>query len=298
MSKWWFVQVRKWALMSAMLIGALHFAEQTFAENARSDQSGPGFGGQWEDETEEEACRMQNDDGEWVSCNEMLQASQLAVGTVEKAAAKVDPMPSLPKAGPAQTEGTKPRANKASPFDVIASSAQAERPTPLAQARDAYAALIQEEESLRRKGATSTELRTFRRGLRLEQLVMLHLEELAYRRMQRCIAEHRLPPITTVKTHRMTSAGPIPLTGEELAAFGPQIEPYPCERVRVVDEDLVSSLRRYYVVSRSLHEDDFGWNQRDQRAALTKEKKVLVKKLQPDDPLLSHRPAPDWRLAR
>lgn len=294
--------IRRWGVLlqgppcTWLMLCSLAFCSSPLrAEPWQATQSEAGFGGQGTktEDPPDATCRLQNQSGVWVSCDEMLQtnASDEAVSArepVNKASAASTPPPTV-------TELTAREKTKPSPFDVLKRDGQDEKEPPLVRVRNAWATSLQTEKTLRREGASAAELKAHRRNLRLDELVLLHLEELAYRRMQRCISQHRLPPIPKVITHRMTAAGPIPLTPAELVASGPQIEPYPCERVRVVDEELVDTLRRYYVISRSLHEDAFGWHQREERAALRNEQKALLMKLRPDDPLIANRPSPDWR---
>lgn len=254
------------------------------------------FGGPADDTatTNDAECEWRDDDGNWISCEALIAPSSdgpaaSEVGSSYPAASPTgrSTTTSLP-ATPAPTSSPK------SPFDALPLASPGATP-PLVDVREKWAALKDDETRLRRQGGTTPELLRTRRALQLESLVLNHLEEIALRRMQRCIAEHRLPPVPKVQTQRMTAAGPIPLTVEELAATGPRIEPYPCERVRVVDAALVSTLRRYYDVSRQIHEDTLGWHRRDERSALKKEHEELLQALASDDPLVRHRRVPDWR---
>jgi hypothetical protein len=73
----------------------------------------------------------------------------------------------------------------------------------------------------------------------------------------------------------MTAAGPVILTWPEVLAQLPAVDPSPCSRVQLLDQDAIDKVRRSVEVFHLLRSGALGWHEREQRAALLVEQKQL-----------------------
>jgi hypothetical protein len=91
-----------------------------------------------------------------------------------------------------------------------------------------------------------------------------------------------------VKNFRMTPAGPIRLSTQELLAQASPVDPDGCGRIFLVDDALVQRVRRAHALRQELSTRRFGFHDMAERRALEAEQAALQKELAKEDlPIIS-----------
>lgn len=249
-----------------------------------------GFGGAPVDEAPLEPpadssseCLVQDERGAWIPCDLVLSAPEPPAPRAPEL-----PLERRPEAVPEEpaAPAPEPRTERLGPAQrALAEVRRDKKPFPLVELRGRVAAVASELEAIRSDPKRVKEREPKERELAFLDGVLRHVEKEAFERMRRCLSRRRMPLPEPFKDYRMTPAGKVPLTREEIAAQGPTVDKYPCERVRVTDAETIAKITRLHEVERLLDEGDFGWARRDEKAALDKERRALVDEIDGDDPL-------------
>lgn len=272
----------------------------------------PGFGGSMPDEHGAETgapargaeCLVPDATGAWVSCDAWLSPHLPAADEENEPSASIDIPGGRPRGAPVRdgleaaeqpfTPTIKPLdtpTRRLSPLEAVLEANRRDLPVPpLVTLRDSVRLLEERIAEHDSDPARASEVEGWARELRLANDVLAHVEQKAKQRMEDCLRRHGMPIAQPSTGYRMTPAGPVPLTLQEREAEAKKADPYPCERVRVVDAALIELVQQYYRTRRQLREGDFGWENRDQEATLRRELEALRQAIDPEDPLRDYRP--------
>ncbi len=121
---------------------------------------------------------------------------------------------------------------------------------------------------------------------RAAEAILLDVERIALHRMNTCLT--RQGKNVVVKNYRMTAAGPVALSTQELLAHASPVDPDGCSRLSLIDDAVVRRVRRAHEIARELTERRFGFHEMAERRALEAEQATLRKELAREDlPILS-----------
>lgn len=147
----------------------------------------------------------------------------------------------------------------------------------VARARQAY-------EAGRQHGLYS--LRDEEETLSSLEALLADVERIALHRMNVCMT--RQGKNVVVRNYRMTAAGPVTLTVQELLAQASPIDPDGCSRISLIDAALIERVRRAHSLTKELSTRRFGFHEMAQRRALEKEHAAVRAELAKEDlPVLS-----------
>lgn len=123
-------------------------------------------------------------------------------------------------------------------------------------------------------------------ALRDVEAILVDVERIALHRMNVCMT--RQGRSVVVKNFRMTPAGPIRLSTQELLAQASPVDPDGCGRIFLVDDALVQRVRRAHALQHELSTRRFGFHDMAERRALESEQAALQKELAKEDlPIIS-----------
>jgi hypothetical protein len=122
--------------------------------------------------------------------------------------------------------------------------------------------------------------------LREVEAILVDVERIALHRMNVCMT--RQGKTVVVKNFRMTPAGPIRLSTQELLAQASPVDPDGCGRIFLVDDGLVQRVRRAHALQRELSTRRFGFHDMAERRALEAEQAAIQNELAKEDlPIIS-----------
>lgn len=130
-------------------------------------------------------------------------------------------------------------------------------------------------------------------GIKEEQLALADLEailadveRIALHRMNVCMT--RNGKAVVVRNFRMTPAGPVRLSTPELLAQASAVDPDGCGRIFLVDEALVTRVKRAHALRQIFETRTFGFHDMSERKALEAEQATILKALSTEDlPIIS-----------
>ena len=111
--------------------------------------------------------------------------------------------------------------------------------------------------------------------------LLADVERIAMHRMNVCMT--RQGKASVVKNFRMTPAGPVHLSTAELLAQTNAVDPDGCGRIYLIDQALVTRVKRAHEVKTILETTKFSFHEMAQRRALEGELKLLEKELAKED---------------
>jgi hypothetical protein len=111
--------------------------------------------------------------------------------------------------------------------------------------------------------------------------LLVDIERIALHRMNVCMT--RQGKSVVVKNFRMTPAGPIRLSTPELLAQTSAVDPDGCGRIYLIDQALVTRVRRAHDVKIILATTKFPFHQMAERRAYEAELKALERELAKED---------------
>lgn len=111
--------------------------------------------------------------------------------------------------------------------------------------------------------------------------LLADVERIAMHRMNVCMT--RQGKASVVKNFRMTPAGPVHLSTAELLAQTNAVDPDGCGRIHLIDQALVTRVKRAHEVKTILETTKFSFHEMAQRRALEGELKLLEKELAKED---------------
>ena len=82
-----------------------------------------------------------------------------------------------------------------------------------------------------------------------------------------------------VKNFRMTAGGPVLLTASDMMSQLPVVDPEGCERIYLIEAEVVARVKRREELLRTLATTSFGYHEVAQRRALEKELTDIEKEL-------------------
>ena len=229
----------------------------------------------------DDVCTIKGDDGVWRACSDVLAAKQQSQRSVtDEALVDMSPeaqalrerMKAVDAAAAAERAGVGPAVPKTK-LEEDLEKAHLDPTMPLLsvrvdveRARDVVKAL--EKKGTGGKAKDEAEVRVAE-----AELILDAVERIAIHRMDVCAQRRGNKPV--VKNFRMTAAGPVMLSTPEMIARLPVIDPYGCERITLIDAELVTRVKRLQEVRRVLATTSFGYHDVAKRKALEKEQKEL-----------------------
>jgi hypothetical protein len=121
---------------------------------------------------------------------------------------------------------------------------------------------------------------------RAAEAILVDVERIALHRMNTCLT--RQGKNVAVKNYRMTAAGPVALSTQELLAHASPIDPDGCSRISLIDDAVIQRVRRAHALGHELSTRRFGYHEMAERRALEAEQATLRKELAREDlPILS-----------
>jgi hypothetical protein len=155
---------------------------------------------------------------------------------------------------------------------------------PLIQLRVDVARLDAERIELENQGRSAAN--DVRKQLEATQAILVDVERIALHRMQVCT--NRTATTTKVKNYRMTAAGPVRLSTQEMMAQASSIDPDGCARIELVDAALVARVKRAHELREILATRTFPFHKLDDKRALEREQKSVLAELAKEDlPVIS-----------
>lgn len=116
--------------------------------------------------------------------------------------------------------------------------------------------------------------------------ILVDVERIAMHRMNVCVT--RQGKRAVVKNYKMTAAGPVRLSTQELIAQTSGIDPEGCARFELIDAAVVTRVRRAHELRQILKTTTFPFHKLDDKRALEKEQQALLKELGKEDlPVIS-----------
>lgn len=229
---------------------------------------------------EEGSCVMPDARGVWRPCDEVLaERAPARSPTVE------DERPPLPLPAPPEEERPKVRAiSTTRPASgaygrLVADTQDAVKEEfPLLTLRERVKALADEADVLLDDPIRYREAPAKRQEHERLQTVLERVEKVAFHKMRSCIATE-MPEWSETYTppslYRMTPGGLVRASPDERRKL-PSFDPPGCERIRLVDEALIEKVRRVVEIEDTLENGRLGYYERDQRAALEREREALL----------------------
>jgi hypothetical protein len=118
------------------------------------------------------------------------------------------------------------------------------------------------------------------------EAVLADVERIALHRMNVCMTRNGKNVV--VKNYRMTPAGPIRLSTSELLAQASAVDPDGCGRIFLIDEAVVTRVKRAHELRRIFDTRRFGFHDMAERRALEAEQAGILKELAKEDlPIIS-----------
>ncbi len=155
---------------------------------------------------------------------------------------------------------------------------------PLIQLRVDVARLDAQRIDLENQGRTAAQ--DVRKQLEAAQAVLVDVERIALHRMQVCA--NRNGSATQARNFRMTAAGPVRLSTNELLAQAGSVDPDGCARIELVDAAVVTRVKRAHELRQVLATREFPFHKLDDKRALEREQKALLAELAKEDlPVIS-----------
>jgi hypothetical protein len=233
-----------------------------------------------------EECTIKGDDGVWRTCSDVLQAKEgarqhLPTGDV----ANVEPVREAANDRDARALSTAFVVQKTK-LEIEIEKARLDPTLPLLalridveRARDAL-------QALESKGTGGTVRDEAEQRVAEAELILDAIERIAIHRMDVCSQRRGNKPL--LKTFRMTAAGPVLLSAADMMARLPIVDPPGCERIILIDADVVLRVKRRHELRRMLATTSFGYHEVQQRRELERELKELTRELDKDaNPALS-----------
>lgn len=155
---------------------------------------------------------------------------------------------------------------------------------PLIQLRVDVARLDAQRAELENQGRSAAQ--DVRKQLEAAQAILVDVERIALHRMQVCT--NRNGTSTKVKNYRMTAAGPVRLSTNEMLAQANSIDPDGCARIELVDAAVVARVKRAHELRQILATREFPFHKLDDKRALEREQKAVLAELAKEDlPVIS-----------
>lgn len=118
------------------------------------------------------------------------------------------------------------------------------------------------------------------------EAILADVERIALHRMNVCMT--RNGKAVVVRNFRMTPAGPIRLSTPELLAQASAVDPDGCGRIFLVDDALVTRVKRAHALRKIFETRTFGYHDMPERRALEAEQATILKALSTEDlPIIS-----------
>ncbi len=118
------------------------------------------------------------------------------------------------------------------------------------------------------------------------QAILVDVERIAMHRMNVCMT--RQGKRAVVKNYKMTAAGPVRLSTQQLLAQTSNIDPDGCARIELIEKEVVARVRRAHELRAILKTTPFPFHKLDDKRALEKEQQALLKELAKEDvPIIS-----------
>lgn len=230
----------------------------------------PGFGGASAPETatpdDEEVCVVQGKDGAWHPCSDFLPAASSS--DEPQAQALREQM----RTAEAASQGRSASVAKTK-LELELEKAHLDPTLPLLALRIDVARAEAVLASYESRGQGGAERDQAEKSLAAARAVLDDVEKIAIRRMDTCAQRRGSKPL--FKNWRMTAGGAVALTHAELMAQLPVVDPAGCERIVLIDENVVARVRRAHELRRILATTTFGYFQVDARRALEAELRTL-----------------------
>lgn len=259
-----------------------------FALAAASDDT---FGGATSSPTSssalhEDVCTIKGEDGVWRSCADALALKNAKAAPNDEALVDMSPeakaLRAKMQAADAAAKAPPPPPPKTQ-LERDLEKARLDATLPLLALRIDVARVQEEIARLEKAGTGGSEKEAA--ALRLVEVTRTldAVERIAIHRMDVCSQRRGNKPI--VKNFRMTAGGPVLLTASDMMAQLPIVDPEGCERIFLIDAEIVARVKRREQLTRTLATKTFGYHEVAQRKALEKEladiEKVLAKEAIP-----------------
>lgn len=150
---------------------------------------------------------------------------------------------------------------------------------PLVQTRVEVARVVDDLKEAEKHGLASVP--ELRRQLAAMKAVLDDIERVALYRLNLCTT--RLGMRSQTKNFKMTAAGPVRLTTQEMLATVSAVDPEGCARIEIVDAAVIARVKRAHELRRILKTTTFPFHKLDEKRALQKEQKALLAELAKED---------------
>lgn len=229
---------------------------------------------------DEDVCTIKGDDGVWRSCADALALKNVKAAPTDEALVDMSPeakaLRAKMQAADAAAKAPPPPPPKTQ-LEKELEKARLDPTLPLLALR-IDVARVQEEIARLEKAGTGGRAKE-EAELRLVEVTRTldAVERIAIHRMDVCSQRRGNKPI--VKNFRMTAGGPVLLTASDMMAQLPIVDPEGCERIFLVDAEVVARVKRREELTRTLATKTFGYHEVAQRKALEKELSDIDKAL-------------------
>lgn len=228
----------------------------------------------------DDVCTIKSDDGVWRSCADALALKKGAAAPTDEVLVDMSPEAKALRVRMQAADAAAKAATTAAPKTQLErdlEKAQLDPTLPLLALRIAVARVQEDIARLEKAGTGGREKEEA--ALRLIEVTRTldAVERIAIHRMDVCSQRRGNKPI--VKNFRMTAGGPVLLTASDMMKQLPVVDPEGCERIYLIDAEVVARVKRREELMRTLARTSFGYHEVAQRRALEKELADVEKEL-------------------